>query len=119
MRGPEFLDAAQFPEISFRSTRVERTGADTARIIGDLTLHGITKPVTLEARFNGGYEGFELDPNGRIGLSARGEFNRSDFGMGYGVPPEGTNMGVSDAVEVIIEAEFTGPAWSPPAPNAP
>lgn len=115
MRGPEFLDAAQYPEISFRSTRVERTGPNTARIIGDLTLHGVTKPVMLEARFNGGYEGFQLDPNGRIGLSARGTFNRSEFGMGYGVPPEGTNMGVSDAVEVIVETEFTGPAWTAPA----
>ena len=48
-------DAAQYPEIAFRSTDVERTGPNTARITGDLTLHGVTKPVTLEARFNGGY----------------------------------------------------------------
>lgn len=109
MRGPEFLDAAQFPEAGFRSTAIERTGPNTARIIGDLTLHGVTAPVTLEARFNGGYEGFELDPNGRVGFSARGVFNRADFGMGYGIPPEGSNMGVGNAVEVIIETEFTGP----------
>jgi polyisoprenoid-binding protein YceI len=115
MRGPEFLDAAQYPEIAFRSTDVERTGPNTARITGDLTLHGVTKPVTLEARFNGGYEGFQLDPNGRVGFSARATFNRSDFGMGYGIPPEGTNMGVSDQVEVIVETEFTGPAWTAPA----
>ena len=119
MRGADFLNATQFPEISFRSTQVERTGPNTARIVGDLTLHGVTRPVTLEARFNGGYEGMALDPNGRVGFSAHGVFNRSAFGMAYGIPPEGSNMGVSDAVEVIIETEFTGPAWPPQAAPAP
>ena len=119
MRGDDFLNAAQFPEISFRSTQVERTGPNTARITGDLTLHGVTRPVVLEARFNGGYEGMALDPHARIGLSARGTFNRSEFGMAYGVPPEGSNLGVSDAVEVIIETEFSGPAWTPPTAPTP
>jgi polyisoprenoid-binding protein YceI len=115
MRGTEFLDAAQFPNITFRSTRVERTGPNTANIIGDLTLHGVTKPVTLQARFNGGYEGMQLDPNARIGFSAHGTFKRSDFGMGFGVPAPGTNMGVGDDVSVTIETEMNGPAWTPPA----
>ena len=62
--------------------RVERTGPNTANITGDLTLLGVTKPVTLEARFNGGYEGMPVyDPNGRVGFSAHGSFNRSEFGM--------------------------------------
>jgi polyisoprenoid-binding protein YceI len=116
MRGAQFLDAARFPAINFRSTRVERTGANTARITGDLTLHGVTRPVTLDARFNGGYEGMHLDPNARTGFSARGAFNRSDFGMSMGIPAPGTTMGVSDAVEVMVETEFNGPAWTPPAP---
>ncbi|MGH6952290.1 MAG: YceI family protein [Vitreimonas sp.] len=119
MRGVEFLDAARFPAISFRSTQVERTGPNTARITGDLTLHGVTRPVTLEARFNGGYEGMHLDPNARIGFSARGAFNRSDFGMTMGIPAPGTNIGVSDAVEVIVETEFNGPAWIAPPAAAP
>lgn len=119
MRGPEFLDAARFPDTRFQSTQVERTGPNTARITGDLTLHGVTKPVTLEARFNGGYPGMQLDPHARIGFSAHGTFKRSDFGMGFGIPPAGTTMGVSDDVEVIIETEFSGPAWTPPASSAP
>lgn len=111
MRGADFLNAAQFPDISFRSTRVERTGPNTARITGDLTLHGVTRPVTLEARFNGGYAGIaRLDPQARLGMSARGSFNRSDFGMSNGLPAPGSNLGVSDAVEVIVETEFNGPA---------
>lgn len=118
--GPQWLDAAHFPQITFRSTAIESTGANTARITGDLTLHGVTKPVTLEATYNGGYPGHAMDPNARIGFSAHGTFKRSDFGVAYGVPAPGTTMGVSDDVEVIIETEFTGPplAQAPAAPDA-
>lgn len=112
--GATWLDAAQYSEITFRSTNVELTGANMARVTGDFTLHGVTKPVALDVTFNGGYVGHQFDPNARIGFSARGAFNRSDFGMGYGVPPEGSTMGVSDRVEVIIETEMTGPAWTNP-----
>ncbi|GAM97549.1 yceI family protein [alpha proteobacterium U9-1i] len=116
MLGASWFDTARFPEITFRSTAIEMTSANTAHVTGDLTLHGVTKPVTLDATFNGGYAGHPMDPNARIGFSAHGTFNRSEFGMGYGVPPEGSTMGVSDAVEVIIETEFNGPAWAGAAP---
>jgi polyisoprenoid-binding protein YceI len=109
MLGPRWFDAAQFPTMTFRSTSVELTGANTARVIGDLTLHGVTKPVALDVTFNGGYAGHPMDPNGRIGFSARGSLRRSEFGMGYGVPPPGSTMGVGDEVEIVIETEFTGP----------
>jgi polyisoprenoid-binding protein YceI len=65
--------------------------------------------VVLEATFNGGYAGHPMDPHARIGFSAHGTFKRSEFGIGYGVPAPGTTMGVSDAVEVTIETEFSGP----------
>ena len=113
----DFLQAPTHPEITFRSTSVERTGPNTANITGDLTLLGVTKPVTLEARFNGGYEGMPVyDPNGRVGFSAHASFNRSEFGMTYGLPPEGTNLGVGDRVDLVIETEFTGPPLAAPAP---
>lgn len=115
MLGPQWLDTAQFPLISFRSTGVELTGANAARINGELTLHGMTKPITLEATFNGGYGGHPMEPRGRIGFSAHGGFKRSDFGIAYGIPAPGSTMGVGDEVEVIIEAEFSGPPWSGPA----
>jgi polyisoprenoid-binding protein YceI len=115
----DFLKAREFPQITFRSTRVERTGPNTARITGDLTLLGVSRSVTLEARFNGGYEGMALDPNARVGFSAHGSFNRSDFGMSYGLPPEGSNLGVGNEVEVTVETEFNGPAWTPPPASAP
>lgn len=112
--GPDWLDAGKYPQITFRSTSVELTGADTARIHGDLTLHGQTKPIVLEAKFNGGYAGNSFDPHARIGFSAHGAFKRSDFGVSYGLPPPNSTMGVGDEVTVALEAEFTGPAWTPP-----
>lgn len=108
--GAEWLDAAKYPAITFRSTKVETTGADTADVTGNLTLHGVTKPVTLKARFNGGYAGFPpMDPNARIGFSLTGSFKRSDFGISYGVPKPGSTMGVGDEVQVAIEAEMLKP----------
>ena len=116
IKGPQWLDAAKYPQMRFRSTRVVPTGPDTARITGDFTLHGVTKPVTLEAKFNGGYPGMSLDPHARVGFSAHGTLKRSQFGVAAGLPPPGTNFGIGDAVEVAIEAELTGPAWkAPPA----
>lgn len=115
IRGPEFLDAPRFPKITYRSTAIEMTGPDTAKVTGDLTLHGVTKPVVLDVKFNGGYPGFQMDPQARIGFSAKGTLKRSDFGIAYGIPAPGSNMGVFDPVDFQIETEMTGPAWKAPA----
>jgi polyisoprenoid-binding protein YceI len=117
--GDKFLDAKQFPTMTFKSTSVEVTGADTAKITGDFTMHGVTKPVVLNAKFNGGWPGMMMDPHARIGFSADGVLKRSEFGIGYGVPAPGTNMGVSDDVHFMIEAEFNGPKWVAPPSAAP
>ena len=114
LTGKAWFDVAQYPAITFRSTKVEVTGANTAKVTGDFTLHGVTKPVVLDATFNGGYAGFAMDPHARVGFSAHGTFKRSDFGMGFGVPAPGSTMGVSDAVDFNIETEFSGPAWVAP-----
>ncbi|MBL8265555.1 YceI family protein [Steroidobacter sp.] len=112
--GEGWLNAVKYPEITFRSVSVEPTGARTMRINGELTLRGVTKPMVLEARFNGGYAGHPMDKNARIGFSATGVLKRSEFGITYGIPAPGTKMGVSDEVNVIIETEFSGPAWTAP-----
>ena len=109
LKGPQWLDTAKYPAIIFKSSKVEPTGANTAKITGDFTLHGVTKPVTLDATYNGGYAGHPMDPHARIGFSAKGVFKRGDFGIAYGIPAPGTTMGVSDEVQVTIEAEFSGP----------
>jgi polyisoprenoid-binding protein YceI len=119
LTGDMFLDAKKFPQMTFKSTRIERVGQRRAHVTGDFTLHGVTKPVTLEITYNGGWAGIPQDPHARIGFSAHGKLNRSDFGVGYGVPAPGSHMGVSDEVDIAIEAEFTGPAQKQPSPEAP
>jgi len=106
LMGKTWFNAASFPTIGFKSTKVVLTGPKTADVTGDLTLHGVTKPVTLAATFNGGNAANAYD-GARIGFSARGTLKRSDFGMGYGVPAPGTNLGVGDNVEFSIETEFS------------
>jgi polyisoprenoid-binding protein YceI len=104
----EFLDTAHFPQITFKSTKVELTGPKSANVTGDLTLHGVTKPVVLQTTFNGGYKPNAYDPMGaRVGFSAKGTIKRSDFGISYGIPAPGTTMGVGDDIEIAIETEFT------------
>jgi len=105
-----WLGASITPQMKFESTSITRTGPATADIVGDLTLKGATKPVTLHATFNGGYEGHPMDPAARIGFSAHGTLKRSDFGIDIGIPAPGSTMGVFDEVTIDIETEFTGPA---------
>lgn len=95
LKTPDFFDAAKFPDVTFKSTKVTKTGADTLDIAGDLTAHGVTKPVTLHAHIN------KIGENKMIGTQSAGfdadtTLKRSDFGMGKYVPM------VSDEVHVHI-----------------
>jgi polyisoprenoid-binding protein YceI len=115
LMGKTFFEADKYPTISFRSTKVAPTGPHAAKVTGDLTLHGVTKPVTLDVTYNGGYPPNSFDPGGaRIGFSAHGVLKRSAFGMGTGIPAPGSNMGVGDDVEVMIETEFSSKQVPPP-----
>ena len=113
----DWLDKATTPQLAFKSTSVTKTGPATADITGDFTLKGITKPVTLHATFNGGYDGHPQDPNARIGFSVKGSLKRSDYNISFGIPVPPSTMGVSDEVTFEIETELSGPAWK--APEAP
>lgn len=116
MKGPQMLDTANFPQIVFKSEEIRMTGAKSMEISGTLTLHGVTRPTVLVATYNGGYAGTpNMDPQARVGFSARGSFKRSDFGIAYGVPAPGTTLGVGDLIDFSIEAEFTGPPLATPA----
>jgi polyisoprenoid-binding protein YceI len=90
----------QTPQIAFVSTRIERTGEFTARVVGDLTMNGQTLPLTLNATFTGG----RVDPlrGGAmvIGFSAYGELDRSQWGVNQ------WRAFTGDAVQIVIEAEF-------------
>jgi polyisoprenoid-binding protein YceI len=95
---PEFFDATKFPAAKFESTSVKVNGT-SADITGNLTIKGITKPITLTATFVGaGFNSFMKKET--VGFSAVGDVKRSDFGLGYGVPM------VGDAVQLKIVAAF-------------
>lgn len=94
----DFLNVAAFPSMTFKSTKVEKTGDNTGRITGDLTLLGVTKPVTLDVVFNKAAI-HPYSKNYVAGFSAKAALNRSDFGMTYGLP------GIGDEVNITLEVE--------------
>ncbi|MFZ2996759.1 YceI family protein [Sphingobium sp.] len=96
---PDFFDAAKFPKATFVSTSVKPDGKTGAEITGNLTIKGITKPVTLDAEFYGAGAN-PMNKKENIGFVATGAIKRSDFGMAMAVPV------VGDAVELKIIAAF-------------
>ena len=99
LRGPDWLDVAQFPQARFESRTITITGEKTGRVTGDLTLHGVTAPVTLEVTFNGGADSL-LTGRYTLGFAASGTLLRSTFGLGAYAPA------VGDQVTLEIHAEF-------------
>jgi polyisoprenoid-binding protein YceI len=115
LQSSAWLNAVDHPAMTFRSTRVTLTAPDAARIDGLLTFRGVTAPVAMDVRFNGGYAGFPpYDPNARIGFSGKGALKRSVFGLVTGIPNADQPVGVGDDVTFEIEAEFTGPPGAAP-----
>jgi polyisoprenoid-binding protein YceI len=100
--GEDLLEGKQFPQIVFDSTKVETTGEFTGKVTGNLTMMGVTGPVTLDVTYNGGMESAALYA-GRpaVGFSARGTLDRTDFGLTRYASIIGSE------VEVVIEVEFT------------
>lgn len=95
-----FFDADSYPDIRFVSTAINITGESSGTITGDLTLKGVTKPITLDTVFNGAGKSFG-NPGKTLGFSATGKFRRSDFNMGHLVA-----FGIGDEVTLRIETEF-------------
>lgn len=96
----EWFNAEFYPEITFTSTAVEMTGEKTAKVTGDLTLLGVTKPVTLDVTLNGAMKEHPFVKKPAIGFSATGSIKRSEFGFDKYVPM------IGDDVALLIEAEF-------------
>ena len=99
LRGSGWFDVATYPQAVFRSTAIEITGPATGRVTGDLTLLGVTRPVTLDVTFNGGATNL-LTGRYTLGFAASGTLHRSEFGLTNLVPA------VGDEVELEIQAEF-------------
>jgi polyisoprenoid-binding protein YceI len=103
LRSADFLDVAHYPKITFRSRDVEVVGDEKLRVTGDLTIRGLTRPVTLDVA----YEGVTPDPWGgtRAGFTISGELRREDWDMSWNVPLESGGVLVSKTVQLEIEAQ--------------
>ena len=91
LKAADWFDAAKYPEAHFVSTKVTSTGAETATIDGRLTLHGVTRPVTLKARFIGAGVN-PMDKAYTVGFEASGVIHRSEFGVSKYVPMVGDDV---------------------------
>ncbi len=99
LKSDQWLDASKYPDMTFKSSKIAKTGANTAKVMGDLTLHGVTKPVTLNVKFNAA--GLNpLDKKYTTGFEVTGKIKRSDFGVKTYVPV------IGDEVDLIISAAF-------------
>jgi polyisoprenoid-binding protein YceI len=103
LRSSDFLDVEKHPGASFRSTNVADLGGDRYRISGDLSVHGVTRPVVLEAT----YEGSGKDPWGgeRAGFLATTSIDRKDFGLEWNKALETGGLLVGEKVELTLEVE--------------
>jgi polyisoprenoid-binding protein YceI len=99
LKSPQWLDAGQFPQMMFRATRIVMTGPRTAQVDGELSLHGVTRPLTLQAKFNRGGVN-PLDHAYTIGFEATGVVHRGEFGV---TQYEGA---IGDEVTLTISAAF-------------
>jgi polyisoprenoid-binding protein YceI len=105
LKSGDFFDAEKFPTMTFKSTVVKPTGKGEYAVTGDLTVHGVTKPVTFTVE---GPSAPAKDPwgNMRIGLSATTKINRKDFGLTWNSALEAGGLLVGEDVTLALEVEF-------------
>jgi polyisoprenoid-binding protein YceI len=101
LQSADFFDAETYPELTFESTSAKAIDDDTFEIVGDLTMHGVTKPITLRAEI----QGSETDPwgNERVGLEITGQLSRSEWGMKFNQALGSGNLLVSDVVKLALD----------------
>jgi polyisoprenoid-binding protein YceI len=111
LRSADFLDAENYPEITFRGKKVELTGAHDYAVTGDLTIRGVTHETTLNVFYLGKWEtpwwedGEDKGPKTRAGFVAKTKINRHEFGVSWSAGLEKGGFVVGDMVEITIDAE--------------
>ena len=103
LRSADFFDVEHFPQIRFRSTRIEKVGGDRYRLTGDLTIRDVTRPIALDAEYGG--RGKDPWGNERVGFTAKGTFDRKDFGLKWNQVLETGGVLVSDRGEIELEVQ--------------
>lgn len=116
LRSADFLDVANHPTIEFHTTEVKTDGATSFRAIGDLTIRGVTRPVTFHVRYLGQWltpwceNGVDLGPRLRAGFEANAKINRHDFGVSWNDVMDRGGVVVSDEIEIVLDAEAVNEA---------
>ena len=111
LRGPDFLDVARYPLITFRSTEVRCAGGADFKVAGDLALHGVTRPVVLAARYLGRWQcpywegDRDLGPVTRVGFVATTAIDRHHFGVSWNAPMDRGGVVVGDEVAITLDVE--------------
>lgn len=105
LKSGDFFHQEQHPLMTFKSTKVEKKGEEEYAVTGDLTLHGVTKPVTFDVE---GPSAPGKDPwgNTRIGLSAKTKINRKDFGLTWNAALETGGILIGEDVQVVLDVQF-------------
>ncbi|MCB8984557.1 MAG: polyisoprenoid-binding protein [Ardenticatenaceae bacterium] len=113
LRSADFFNVAEFPQMTFKSTRVERTGDDTAKLYGDLTIRGVTNEIVLDVE----YAGQAKSPWGTFsaGFSASGTLTRKDWDLTWNQALETGGMLVGDQINIEVELELVKQPESTPA----
>ncbi|MFG2711947.1 YceI family protein [Streptomyces goshikiensis] len=101
LRGGDFFDAEAFPLMSFRSTQAAQLGGDAYRITGDLTIKGVTRPLSIDLEFNG--SATDVYGNERVGFEGAAEILRSDWGLTWNAALETGGVMVSDKVKLTFD----------------
>jgi len=113
LRNSDFFEVEQYPDLQFRSTRVEKLDDENFRLHGDLTMKGITKPVTLQVEYNG----VTKDPWGgeRAGFVVTGKINRSDWGVNFTAVLETGGVALGEEVKIHSEIQLVKETAAVPA----
>ncbi len=111
LKSADFLDVQQYPTITFESERVEVVGPTDSKVHGQITIRGVTKPLTLEVEYLGSWQtpwwedGVDKGPKTRVGFVAKGSLNRHDFGVSWNSILERGGLVVGDDVQITLDAE--------------
>jgi len=104
LKSAEFFDAAQYPKITFQSTSFTKSGDDEYKLTGDLTIKGVTRPVTLDVEFGGSAADFY--GNTKAGFEISGKINRKDFGLTWSGVTEAGAVVVGEDIKLLINVQF-------------
>ena len=117
LKAPDFFDVAKYPTITFKSTKVAKAGQGKLKVTGDLTMHGVTKPVTFDLDAPSAPVTMK-DGARRMGAAARITVNRLDWGVAFQNPmPNGVGVDVASNVDVNLDTELLIPAPKPASPQ--